>query len=73
MSSAGTSFEDALAKVRERVVFTTHTPVPAGNETYERTEFLDAFGDLPERLGIDDEAFLASAASILETRRSGRG
>jgi glycogen phosphorylase len=57
--AAGTPFEEALAAVRERVVFTTHTPVPAGNETYRREEFLGAFGDLPGRLGIDDEALLS--------------
>ena len=55
----GIPFEQALAEVRERVVFTTHTPVPAGNETYRREEFLGAFGDLPGRLGIDEEALLA--------------
>jgi len=54
----GASVEDALAAVRERTVFTTHTPVPAGNETYAREEFLDAFGDLGYRLGIDDDALL---------------
>ena len=58
-TESGTPFDEALAEVRERVVFTTHTPVPAGNETYERGEFLDAFGELPQRLGIDDEAFLS--------------
>ncbi|MCI0547570.1 MAG: alpha-glucan family phosphorylase, partial [Candidatus Rokubacteria bacterium] len=31
---AGRRFEDAWAAVRERVVFTTHTPVPAGNEVH---------------------------------------
>ena len=30
----GVSGEDALAAARERTVFTTHTPVPAGNDTY---------------------------------------
>ena len=51
--------------MRERVVFTTHTPVPAGNETYRREEFLAAFGDLPGRLGIDEETVpRRSAASI---------
>jgi glycogen phosphorylase len=54
----GASVEDALRFVRERTVFTTHTPVPAGNETYSPSEFLDAFGDLAYRLGIDDEEFL---------------
>jgi starch phosphorylase len=57
--AAGAAFEDALAEVRERVVFTTHTPVPAGNETYDPDEFLAAFGDLPGRLGIDGEELLA--------------
>jgi glycogen phosphorylase len=56
--AAGSSFADALGRVRQRVVFTTHTPVAAGNETYAREEFLGAFSDLPGRLGIDDETFL---------------
>lgn len=30
----GAAFDDALAKVRQRVAFTTHTPVPAGNAVY---------------------------------------
>ena len=55
---SGVSFEEALAEVRRSVVFTTHTPVPAGNETYAADEFLRAFADLPRRLGIEDEAFL---------------
>ena len=45
--AAGAATEDALAAARERCVFTTHTPVPAGNETYETTSFLDAFAGLP--------------------------
>ncbi len=54
----GAAVDDALEEVRARTVFTTHTPVPAGNETYEREEFLDAFGDLAYRLGVDDDEFL---------------
>jgi starch phosphorylase len=56
--AAGGSFEDALARVRERFVFTTHTPVPAGNETYGREELLAALPELPGRLGLGEEAFL---------------
>lgn len=56
--AAGASADEALARVRERFVFTTHTPVPAGNETYGRDELLAAVPDLPSRLGLDDEAFL---------------
>jgi glycogen phosphorylase len=57
--AGGAPFAQALEEIRERVVFTTHTPVPAGNETYRREEFLGAFSDLPGRLGIDDESFLS--------------
>jgi starch phosphorylase len=32
---AGESFRDAWAAVREQIVFTTHTPVPAGNEVHD--------------------------------------
>src|SRR5262249_60685528 len=54
---AGASPEEALARVRDRVVFTTHTPVAAGNETYAEAEFLAAFGGLPARLGLPASAF----------------
>ncbi len=42
---AGREFADAIAAVRERVVFTTHTPVPAGNEVHEF--------DVMRRVGVD--------------------
>ena len=56
--AAGTPFAEALDEVRARVVFTTHTPVPAGNERYAPEELRAAFPDVPRRLGIDDETFL---------------
>ena len=56
--AGGASVDDALAAARERCVFTTHTPVPAGNETYDTASFLDAFAELPPRLGIAGERFL---------------
>jgi starch phosphorylase len=40
------------------VVFTTHTPVPAGNETYPAEEFAAAYGELAGRLGLAERAFL---------------
>ena len=43
--AAGLSFEEALARVRRRVVFTTHTPVLAGNESHGI--------DLLTRMGAD--------------------
>ena len=56
--AAGESLEDALEAARARCVFTTHTPVPAGHEVYETASFLEAFANLPTRLGMDDERFL---------------
>jgi glycogen phosphorylase len=56
---AGAPFERALAAARERVVFTTHTPVPAGNEHYQPGEILELLGHLPAELGIDAARFLA--------------
>jgi starch phosphorylase len=56
--ASGIPADEALAAARERCVFTTHTPVPAGNETYDPAAFLAAFADLPPRLGITAERFL---------------
>jgi starch phosphorylase len=54
----GASFDDAFASARERIVFTTHTPVPAGNETYPAAQFLGVVADLAAELGIDDHRLL---------------
>jgi glycogen phosphorylase len=51
--AAGAGLDDALARARDQIVFTTHTPVPAGNETYGLDELESAFDGLPERLGTD--------------------
>ncbi|HEX4826401.1 MAG TPA: alpha-glucan family phosphorylase [Candidatus Polarisedimenticolaceae bacterium] len=34
LADGGASFDDALARTKRSTVFTTHTPVPAGNETF---------------------------------------
>ena len=49
----GTALDQALEEVRRRVVFTTHTPLQAGNESYPPEQFLDAFGELAGRLGLE--------------------
>ncbi len=56
--AAGASTDEGLAAVRDRFVFTTHTPVPAGNETYGVDEMLAAYDDLPGRLGLGVEGFV---------------
>lgn len=48
----------AFAAARERTVFTTHTPVGAGNEGYDLAEINDVLGDFPEQVGLDRESFI---------------
>ena len=48
----------ALKSGRERFVFTTHTPVQAGNETYTREEVLAVLGSLADELHFDREALV---------------
>jgi starch phosphorylase len=56
--AGGTSSDEAIESIRSRFVFTTHTPVPAGNETYGADELLAAYDDLPGRLGLDRDGFV---------------
>jgi starch phosphorylase len=55
---AGLPFSEAMAAARARTVFTTHTPVLAGNEAFSVEEIEDVMGDLPSSLGIDREELL---------------
>jgi starch phosphorylase len=49
----GCSAEDALAAVRRRTVFTTHTPVPAGNDTYPADQVTDLLKQIASEMGVD--------------------
>jgi len=49
---------DALSSGRDHFVFTTHTPVQAGNETYSREEILPVLGSLADELHLDRELLL---------------
>ena len=51
---------DALRVASERLVFTTHTPVPAGNETYSADELRRVLGDYPSELDLTPEEFMRS-------------
>jgi starch phosphorylase len=53
MQREGASFEDALERVRARTIFTTHTPVPAGNDTYPYDQVAHVFRRYAEQSGID--------------------
>ncbi|MBN2527077.1 MAG: alpha-glucan family phosphorylase [Deltaproteobacteria bacterium] len=48
----GLSFQEAREMVKASSVFTTHTPVPAGNETFDIELMQKYFAEVPARLSI---------------------
>lgn len=59
---AGMPFEDALARVRADSVFTTHTPVPAGHDTFDLEAVAQCMGPVWDELGVERETVLRLAA-----------
>jgi glycogen phosphorylase len=58
MSEHNIDFHTASEIVASSNVFTTHTPVPAGNDAFEPWMIEKYMGDFAERLGISPEHFL---------------
>ena len=56
---AGESLEAALQSAKSRTVFTTHTPVPAGNDTYPGDEVQRAIGRLAGELSTPVSGVIA--------------
>jgi starch phosphorylase len=56
--AAGASFDQALATVQNASVFTTHTPVPAGHDTFNNQLIEQYFQDYWPSLGIDKDTFM---------------
>ncbi|MDR3256758.1 MAG: alpha-glucan family phosphorylase [Endomicrobium sp.] len=54
----GLSFETAFQIVKSESMFTTHTPVPAGNEVFMNDLFLKYFESMYKKFGISREQFL---------------
>ena len=54
----GAPIEEALDAARQRTVFTTHTPVGAGNETYSREDLVATLGGVIDELGADPEVIV---------------
>ena len=57
MLASGLSADDAFARVTQETVFTTHTPVAAGNEGYLEAEIEPVLKDFIEGIGIPREMF----------------
>ncbi|MFB6711772.1 MULTISPECIES: alpha-glucan family phosphorylase [unclassified Streptomyces] len=58
LSATGLDFDSAVESVRAGTVFTTHTPVPAGIDRFDRELVARHFGDDGELLGVSVERIL---------------
>ena len=59
IESQGIRFSEASDKVRQKCVFTTHTPVAAGHDEFERPLLQECFGaDAITALGLSPEEFM---------------
>jgi starch phosphorylase len=82
---AGVPSGEAIEAARRRTVFTTHTPVPAGNESFFPDEVLKLLGSFPAELGLgpkelldlgrirpeEDEPFGVTVLGLRLSRRAG--
>ncbi|HZT92414.1 MAG TPA: alpha-glucan family phosphorylase [Gaiellaceae bacterium] len=59
LTHAGHSVEEALETIRRSTVFTTHTPVPAGNEIFGRDLVLEYVAPLARDAGLSDAQLFA--------------
>ncbi|HEV8263787.1 MAG TPA: alpha-glucan family phosphorylase [Gemmatimonadales bacterium] len=51
----GTPFDEAVRRVRSTSVFTTHTPVPAGHDTFSLAELEQCTGPVWQEMGVSRE------------------
>jgi glycogen phosphorylase len=58
MEEEGISFEAAVPRISREVVFTTHTPVPAGHDRFDAGLIEEHIGPLREALGLSQESLL---------------
>ena len=59
VQSANLSFAEAAQTVRQRCVFTTHTPVAAGNDEFDAELVKSAFGpEYATELGLEPDEFI---------------
>ena len=59
MQEEGLAFEQAVPRVAREVVFTTHTPVPAGHDRFNSHLIEEHLGPLRDALGLSHDGLLA--------------
>ncbi len=68
MEEEGLSFEIAAPRVAREVVFTTHTPVPAGHDRFSEDLIEEHLGPLRELLGLSPERLMELGRENPENR-----
>ena len=58
MEEEGISFDAAVPRVSREVVFTTHTPVPAGHDRFHADLIEEHLGSLREAMGLSQESLM---------------
>jgi starch phosphorylase len=58
MEEEGLAFDAAIPRVSREVVFTTHTPVPAGHDRFDAGLIEEHIGPLRESLGLSNESLM---------------
>jgi starch phosphorylase len=58
MEREGVDAREAIRRVSSQVVFTTHTPVPAGHDRFPAHLVEEHLGPLRERLGLSDDQLM---------------
>jgi starch phosphorylase len=58
LTAGGAPFADAVRQVRATSVFTTHTPVPAGHDTFPLSQVAACIEPIWDEMGISSDALL---------------
>ena len=58
MADEGIGFDAAVPRVSREVVFTTHTPVPAGHDRFDADLIEEHLGPLREKMGLSPESLM---------------
>jgi starch phosphorylase len=68
MTSEGIDVQEAIRRVSRQIVFTTHTPVPAGHDWFAADLIEEHLGPLREQLGISHTELMKLGAVPLKDR-----
>lgn len=58
MAEEGINFDEAARRVSSQIVFTTHTPVPAGHDRFTADQIEEHLGPLRESMGLSHDQLM---------------